>query len=73
MRHRGTRSTLPVMATTELPPGPGCSWARRQRVTHVLLAEGHQEGRRTVGAVARLGGQTQLSISKRQVKDLPPA
>ncbi len=46
-------------------------------VTHVLLQEGHMLGRKEVAvpisAVAKVGGRIELSITKQQVKDLPPA
>jgi len=45
-------------------------------VTHVLLQEGHMLGRKEVAipirAVTKLGGLIELSITKQQVKDLPP-
>ena len=45
-------------------------------VTHVLLQEGHMLGRKDVAipiaAVTRLGGLIELSLTKQQVKDLPP-
>jgi len=46
------------------------------RVTHVLLQEGHLWGRKEVaipiGAVTRVEGGIELSLSKQQVEDLPP-
>ena len=47
------------------------------RVTHVLLQEGHMRGRREVaipiGAVTKIGTLLiHLSLTRRQVKDLPP-
>ena len=47
------------------------------RVTHVLLQEGHRWGRREVaipiGAVTKIGTLLiHLSLTRRQVKDLPP-
>jgi len=45
-------------------------------VTHVLLQEGHVLGRKEVaipiGAVTKLGGLIELSLTKQQVKDLAP-
>jgi sporulation protein YlmC with PRC-barrel domain len=45
-------------------------------VTHVLLQEGHMLGRKDVAipirAVTKLGGLIELSITKQQVKGLPP-
>jgi sporulation protein YlmC with PRC-barrel domain len=45
-------------------------------VTHVLLREGHMLGRKEVAipirAVTKVGGLIKLSITKQQVKDLPP-
>jgi len=45
-------------------------------VTHVLLQEGRMWGRKEVaipiGAVTKLGGIVELSLTKQQVKDLPP-
>lgn len=47
------------------------------RVTHVLLREGHLWGRKEVtipiSAVTGFDGGIRLSITKRQVEDLPPA
>lgn len=49
---------------------------RDRRVTHVLLQEGHLWGRREVaipiGAVAGADDGIRLSITKQQVRDLPP-
>jgi sporulation protein YlmC with PRC-barrel domain len=46
------------------------------RVTHVLLQEGHLWGRKEVAipvsAVASVDGGIRLNISKKQVEDLPP-
>jgi hypothetical protein len=47
-------------------------------VTHVLLQEGHMWGRKEVAipiaAVTKMGTLLiQLSLTRRQVKDLPPA
>ena len=46
------------------------------QVTHVLLQEGHLWGRKDVAipikAVSRVGDTIRLSISKREVQDLPP-
>ena len=47
------------------------------RITHVLLQEGHMRGRREVaipiGAVTKIGTLLiHLSLTKHQVKDLPP-
>jgi hypothetical protein len=48
-----------------------------QRVTHVLLKEGHLWGRRQVAipvsAVASVDAGIRLNITKKQVEDLPPA
>lgn len=48
-----------------------------QRVTHVLLQEGHLWGRKEVaipiGAVTGVDDGIRLSITKQQVEDLPPA
>ena len=48
-----------------------------QRVTHVLLGEGHLWGRKEVAipvsAVARVDDGIRLSISRQQVEGLPPA
>jgi sporulation protein YlmC with PRC-barrel domain len=45
-------------------------------VTHVLLQEGHQWGRKEVaipiGAVTRVEAGIRLNLSKQQVEDLPP-
>jgi len=45
-------------------------------VTHVLLQEGHMLGRKEVAipisVVTKVGGLIELSITKQQVKDLPP-
>jgi len=45
-------------------------------VTHFLLEEGHLWGHKTVaipiGAVTRVGDGVRLSLSKEQVRDLPP-
>ncbi|WP_329140078.1 PRC-barrel domain-containing protein [Streptomyces sp. NBC_01476] len=45
-------------------------------VTHVLLDEGHLWGRRRVaipiGAVAGVAGEVRLSLTKDEVRDLPP-
>ena len=45
-------------------------------MTHVLLQEGHLWGRKDVaipiGAVASTSDGIQLTITKRQVEDLPP-
>ena len=50
--------------------------AASHHVTHVLLHEGHLFSRKDVaipiGAVTRIGDTIQLSITKRQVDDLPP-
>jgi hypothetical protein len=47
-----------------------------QKVTHVLLKEGHLWGRRQVaipvGAVASVDAGIRLNITKQQVEDLPP-
>jgi sporulation protein YlmC with PRC-barrel domain len=47
-----------------------------QKVTHVLLKEGHLWGRRQVAipvsAVASVGAGIRLNITKQQVEDLPP-
>jgi sporulation protein YlmC with PRC-barrel domain len=47
------------------------------RVTHVLLQEGHFWGRKEIaipiGAVTRVDDGIRLSITKQQVEDLPPA
>jgi PRC-barrel domain len=47
------------------------------QVTHVLLREGHPWGRKEVaipvGAVTLAGDEIQLSLTKQQVQDLPPA
>ena len=47
------------------------------RVTHVLLQEGHLWGRKKVSipvsAVTGVENGIQLSLTKRQVEDLPPA
>jgi sporulation protein YlmC with PRC-barrel domain len=47
------------------------------RVTHVLLQEGHLWGRKTVSipvsAVTGVENGIQLSLTKKQVEDLPPA
>ncbi|MGH3175424.1 MAG: PRC-barrel domain-containing protein, partial [Streptosporangiaceae bacterium] len=47
-----------------------------QKVTHVLLKEGHPWGRRQVAipvsAVASVDAGIRLSITKQQVEDLPP-
>ena len=49
---------------------------RSHQVTHVLLQEGHLWGRKEVaipvGAVARTDDGIRLSLSKREVGDLPP-
>lgn len=46
------------------------------RVTHVLLQEGHLFGRRQVaipiGAVTEVGDNVRLSLTRHQVRDLPP-
>ncbi len=46
------------------------------RVTHVLLREGHLWGRKEVsipiGAVTGVENGIRLSITKKQVEDLPP-
>jgi PRC-barrel domain len=48
---------------------------RNSHVTHVLLQEGHLWGRRQIaipiGAVTRGPGVIQLTLSKREVNDLP--
>ena len=48
-----------------------------QRVTHVLLKEGHLWGRREVAipisAVTAIDEGIRLNITKKQVEDLPPA
>jgi sporulation protein YlmC with PRC-barrel domain len=50
--------------------------AGNDHVTHVLLQEGHLWGRKQVaipiGMVTELGDDIGLSISKREVEDLPP-
>jgi sporulation protein YlmC with PRC-barrel domain len=48
------------------------------QVTHVLLQQGHMRGRKEVaipiGAVTKIGTMIiHLSLTRRQVKDLPPA
>ena len=47
-----------------------------QRVTHVLLQEGHLWGRKDVAipisAVTRADDGIEVSLSKQQVQDLPP-
>jgi hypothetical protein len=47
-----------------------------QKVTHVLLKEGHLWGRRQVAipisAVASVDAGIRLNITKEQVEDLPP-
>ncbi len=47
------------------------------RVTHVLLHEGHIFGRREVaipiGAVTKVGDEVSLSLTRHEVRDLPPA
>ncbi|HTT55376.1 MAG TPA: PRC-barrel domain-containing protein [Streptosporangiaceae bacterium] len=49
---------------------------RNHQVTHVLLQEGHLWGRKEVaipvGAVARTDDGIRLSLSRREVADLPP-
>jgi sporulation protein YlmC with PRC-barrel domain len=49
---------------------------RDHRVTHVLLQEGHLWGRKEVaipiGSVTGVGDGVRLSLSKDQVRDLPP-
>jgi sporulation protein YlmC with PRC-barrel domain len=46
------------------------------RVTHVLLREGHLWGRKDVAipisAVTRAADHIEVSLSKQQVQDLPP-
>jgi sporulation protein YlmC with PRC-barrel domain len=48
----------------------------RQRVTHVLLQEGHVWGRKEVaipiGTVSRVADRVEVNLSKQQVQDLPP-
>ena len=45
-------------------------------MTHLLLKEGHLWGRKEVaipiGAVARIDDGIRLTITKREVEDLPP-
>jgi sporulation protein YlmC with PRC-barrel domain len=50
--------------------------SRNHQVTHVLLQEGHLWGRKEVaipiGAVTDVGDGIRLSVTKREVQDLPP-
>jgi sporulation protein YlmC with PRC-barrel domain len=50
--------------------------AGQHRVTHLLLAEGHLFGRKQVAipisAVTEVGDEIRLSLSRRQIRDLPP-
>ena len=64
-----------VVSRTILDPGFVVNPAD-QKVTHVLLKEGHLWGRRQVAipvsAVAPVDAGIRLNITKQQVEDLPP-